>query len=114
MFHYSGNSAPSTPPETACPRCGVLDTLAIAPGNGPHPFHATGAHCGHFLQWLAAVPPADRQARRQQARQEAMAQRPPTPLQLTLLRSLGDDGPPPASMLAASERIDALVRGEVA
>jgi len=41
-----------------------------------------------------------------------MAQRPPTARQLAYLLALGDDGPPPATMLEASARIDGLVSGE--
>ena len=101
-----------TPPEIACPRCGVIDTPTVGPGNGPHPFRATGLHCGPFLPWLSAVPPAERQARRQQARQEAMTKLPPSTRQLEYLKALGDDGSPPARMLEASERIAAVWRGE--
>ena len=96
----------------ACPRCGAIDTPTMGPGNGPHAFRALCRHCGAFLKWLSARSPADRQARRQQAKREAMATRPPSARQLAYLQALGDDGPVPGSMLEASERIDALVRRE--
>jgi hypothetical protein len=48
----------------------------------------------------------------QQARQQAMANRPPSACQLAYLQALGDDGPSPASMAEASARINALVHGE--
>lgn len=91
------------------PRCWVIDTPALGPGSGPHTASARCAHCGRFLQWLSTRFPADRQARRQQA----MAQKPPSSMQLAFLRSLGDAGPPLANMAEASTRIDARVRGEV-
>ena len=97
-----------------CHRCGVIDTPALGPGSGPHTASARCAHCGRFLQWLSTRFPADRQARRQQARQQALAQKPPSSMQLAFLRSLGDAGPPLANMAEASTRIDARVRGEVA
>ena len=97
----------------ACPACGTINRPAIGPGNGPHAFRARCAHCGQFIQWLSKFPLADRQARRVQARQAAMATKPPTAHQLDYLQALGDSGPPPASMREASERIDALKRGEV-
>lgn len=97
----------------ACPRCGAIDVPTLGPGAGPHAYRARCRHCGRFVQWLSTRAPAERQARRQQARQQAMAQRPPSQAQLDYLRSLGDADPPPTSMLEASERIDALVHGEV-
>jgi hypothetical protein len=100
--------------ETVCPRCGVIDTPAIAPGNGPHAFRAQCRHCGTFIKWLSQYTPAERQARHAQARLQAMAQRPPSQAQLTYLQALGDDGPVPANMAEASALIDRLLRGEVA
>jgi hypothetical protein len=100
--------------ETVCPRCGVIDTPAIAPGNGPHAFRAQCRHCGTFIKWLSQYTPAERQARHAQARLQAMAQPPPSARQLAYLQALGDEGPPPATMLEASSRIDVLVHGEVA
>jgi len=67
-----------------------------------------------FLKWLSQYSPAERHTRRQQARLQAMAQRPPSARQLAYLQALGDGGPVPATMAEASERIDALVHGEVA
>ena len=97
----------------ACHRCGAVDPPILGPGSGPHHASARCRHCGHFIQWLSTRPPAERQARRVQALKQAMAQRPPSPLQLAYLHALEDSGPPPASMLEASERIDVLKRAEV-
>ena len=100
--------------ELPCPKCGVIAKPAIGPGNGPHPFRASCRHCGQFIQWVSTLPPAEREARRQHFRREAMAQKPPSPLQLSCLAAMGDKGPPPANMAEASERIETLKRGEVA
>lgn len=91
------------------PRCWVIDSPTVGPGSGPHTTSARCRHCGRFLQWISTRSPAARQARRQQA----MAARPPSQAQLAYLQALGDDGPVPATMAEASERIDALVRGGV-
>jgi hypothetical protein len=103
-----------TPQDAACPRCGVIDTPTVAPGNGPHAFREQCRHCGAFIKWRSQYTPAERDARRQQARQQAMAARPPNQAQLTYLQALGDDGPVPVIMLEASERIDDLKHGRVA
>jgi len=97
-----------------CPKCGVIATPQIAPGNGPHAFRANCAHCGSFVQWLSKYPPAEREARRQHYRQQALAQKPASPRQLACLQALGDAGPPPENMAEASERIGNLKRGRVA
>jgi hypothetical protein len=68
--------------------------------------------CRGFVWWLSTHSAA-RQARRQQARQATVVQRLPSRLQCSYLQTLGDDGPVPANMPEASERIAALVRGEV-
>ena len=102
-----GTSVPHLAPLT-CQHCGVIDEPAIGPGNGPHAYRATCRHCGQFSQWLSKFPPDERQARRQIARAEAMARTSPSAKQLTYLASLGDSGPPPATMLEASQRIDVL------
>jgi hypothetical protein len=112
---------PSTDPQQGTPgigplpshRCGAIDRPALGPGAGPHTASARCRHCGHFLRWLSTRSPAERQARRQQARLLAMAQRPPSQPQLLYLQALEDDGPVPGSMLEAAERLDALVREEV-
>src|SRR3989475_7633702 len=93
----------------ACPRCGTIDTPAVGPGSGQHFAAARCRHCGVFLKWLSQYSPAERHTRRQQARLQAMAQRPPSPLQLVYLVALGDDpASPPAHMAEASARIDIL------
>jgi len=112
---HSARALPSaaTPAALPCHRCGVIDTPAIGPGNGPHAFRSQCAHCGAFVQWVSQYSPAERQARRDQARQQAMAQKPPSQAQLRYLAALDDDEPQPTTMAAASSRIDALRRGEV-
>jgi hypothetical protein len=111
--YYTADSVSSTPPASTCPRCGVIDTDAIAPGNGPHAFRTQCRHCNQFFCWLSRYTPTERDTRRQQARQQAMAQRPPSARQLAYLQIMGDDCPVPATMAEASTRIDVLVRGEV-
>jgi hypothetical protein len=98
--------------DIACPTCGAVAQPRISPGLGPHPFRAECRNCGHFIKWLSLYSPAEREARRQQARQRAMATRPPSAKQLNYLTVLGYSGSPPATMASASERIDALKRGE--
>jgi hypothetical protein len=98
-----------------CPRCGTIDTPTLSPGAGLHAFRVLCNHCGAFIQWISQYSPAERQARRQQDRAAAIARKPPSPMQLGYLRSLGDTAPLPATMLEASQRIDALTRkGRVA
>jgi hypothetical protein len=96
-----------------CPRCAVIDVPVICPGTGPHRRSARCRHCGRVLRWLSRYTPDERQARRLAARAEAMGTRPPSPAQLEYLRWLGDLDTPPATMLAASRRIDSLLRTEV-
>ena len=93
-----------------CPRCGTIDTPTLAPGAGPHWRSARCQHCGAFLQWLAQHSPEERWRKRQAARDDWMARKPASTLQLSYLRALGDVGPPPATMLEASQRIDSLTR----
>ena len=95
-----------------CPRCAAIDTPTPGPGAGPHWKSARCQHCGAWLGWLSRYPPAEREARRQAARAEAMARKAPTALQLSYLAALGHVGPPPATMLEASQRI-ALLTGKV-
>lgn len=64
----------SMTPQIACPQCGVIDTPAVGPGSGPHTARARWAHCGRFVPWVSTRSPEERQARRQQARQAAMAE----------------------------------------
>ena len=96
-----------------CPRWGVIDTPAVGPGSGPHTARARWAPGGCFPQWTLTRPPEERQARREQARPQAMAARPSSQAPLASLQALGDVDPVPASLWEASERIDALVHGEV-
>jgi hypothetical protein len=96
-----------------CPWCAFPGPHQPGPGAGPHAASLRCGHCGRCIQWLSTRSPAERQARRQQARLQAMAQKPPSAAQLTYLQALGDTSPPPATMAEASERIDALVRKEV-
>jgi hypothetical protein len=113
--HYSTSDSPTSTDDRSCtcPRCGTIDTPSVGPGKGPHVASALCRHCGAFVQWLSQYPPAERQARRQQARDEAMARKPPSDMQLAYLAALGHSGPPPVHMLAASRLIDSLTRKEV-
>lgn len=105
------STAPTSPRKTPlpCPRCGVIDVPTIGEGSGPHTASLRCGHCQHFFAWTSTRTPAERQARRQ----HALAACPPTAAQLAYLAALGDQAAPPASMWDASQRIDALVRGEV-
>src|SRR5262249_6722720 len=85
----------------ACRKCGAIDCPTIALCNGPHYASARCSHCGAFIKWISQYTPIERQARRQHARQQAMAQRLPSPAQFAYLRRLGYDGPPPATMAEA-------------
>jgi hypothetical protein len=96
----------------ACPRCGTIDTPTLGPGAGPHWRSARCRHCGAWLGWLSRYTPAERQARHQQARDEAMAQLAPTEPQIQYLRALGDQGLGPANRAEASQRIDQLKRAK--
>jgi hypothetical protein len=109
------SSIPDSVQSTPCHKCGVIDLPTLEPGSGPHTASARCRYCGTFtfIKWLGQYTPAERQARHQQARLQAMAQRPPSARQLNYLQVLGDSGPAPANMAEASQRIDALVRGEV-
>src|SRR5262249_49148837 len=93
-----------------CPRCGAVDQPLIGPGKGPHHASALCAHCDAHLRWPSARSPEEQATRRQLAMQQAMAQKLPSPRQLAYLVDLGDDGPPPATMAEASQRIEALRR----
>jgi hypothetical protein len=93
-----------------CHRCGTIDRPTLSPGTGPHACKASCAHCGRFIRWVSLLAPAERHARRVRARMQAMAQRPPSPDQLSYLHALGDADPPPQTMLEASTRLDALLK----
>src|SRR5439155_24200460 len=73
----------------ACPRCGTIDTPAVGPGSGQHFASAPCRHCAAYLKWLSPYSPAERGVRRQQARLQAMARKPPSQAQLTYLQALG-------------------------
>ena len=81
---------------------------AVGPGSGPHTASARWAPGGCFPQWTSTRPPEERQARPQ-----ALAARPSSQAPLASLQALGDVDPVPASLWEASERMDALVHGEV-
>jgi hypothetical protein len=98
--------------ERPCPRCGCLDVPSLGPGSGQHYARLRCRHCDCWLQWLSRHPAEERCARREQARLQAMAQKPPSEGQLGYLEGLGYSGPRPASMAEASERIDALRKGK--
>jgi hypothetical protein len=90
----------------ACHRCGAIDTPTLSPGSGPHYASARCQHCGRFIKWVSQYTPDEQQARRRVALQRAMAEKPPSPMQLAYLKGLGDNNPPPATMADASLRID--------
>ncbi len=102
-------------PELPCPTCGAIDTPAVSPGTGPHAYRADCRHCGGFVRWLSQYTPEERQARRDQARDAAMAEKPPSQPQLALLASLGCSAVV-SSMLSASVLIAGVLskRSEVA
>lgn len=100
------------PPEMLCPHCGRSGTPVVTPGTWPHYARANCPYCGKFLQWLSKYSPAERIARRRQSLCRAMGQRPPSVPQLAYLKALGDTQPLPVTMQEASQRIEALRRGE--
>jgi len=100
--------APAEAASIACPRCGVIDQPALGPGSGPHHASARCRHCGAFWRWVSQYASAVRQARREQAREVALAQRPPSQAQLAYLRALGCSAPM-SSMLFASDMISGLL-----
>jgi hypothetical protein len=117
IHHCHTTSIAQTTPETVlpldplpCPQGGAVGRPAVDPGCGPHIASARCWHCGRFFQWLSQYTPAERQARRQLARRQAIAHRLPSQGQLAYLAPLGNDGMLPVTMLEASERIDTLKR----
>jgi hypothetical protein len=105
---------PQLPPQAPepgaepCPRCGTIDKPTLLPGTGPHAIKAVCAPCGRHLRWVSLLAPAERMARKMKARMAAMQQLAPSAAQLKLLKDLGDTGPAPADMAAASARIEKL------
>lgn len=95
-----------------CPRCGTIDRPTLAPGAGPHYARALCRHCGAFLQWLSQHSPEERRRKRQAARDDWMARKPTSPMQLTHLKALGYRGTPPQDRAAASALIDQLRQGK--
>ena len=94
----------------ACHRCGAIDQPLVGPGSGPNHARARCRHCGAHLGWLSASSPAERQARREQAREAALAQRPPSGRQLDLLSALGYAGSAIGTMLSASITISGILQ----
>lgn len=94
--------------EAPCRRCGSVGPHPVSAGTGPHWMKATCVDCGGFVQWISRYSLAARLKRQTQARQTAMARRPPSALQLAYLTKLGYTGPPPASMADASAAIERL------
>lgn len=109
-INHVTSAVPAYTDPRACSKCGVIDVPQIGPGNGPHAFRETCRHCNSFIRWRSRFSVAERQARRQVSREAAMARKPPSEFQLAYLVALGYGGPPPATMLDASHRIDSLVR----
>ena len=111
-------SSGTVPPRTtatvpiACPSVWRDRHAHSPPGEGPPCVSALCASTAAvFSSGLSQSPPAERQARHQQARLQATAQQPPSQAQLTFVQALGDDDPLPATMVEASQRIDTLKRG---
>ena len=96
--------------QLSCRACGAIDTPTVHPGTGPHALRANCRHCGTFVQWVSALSPEKREAKRREAQRAAMVKLSPSQMQLSYLHALGDAGPAPATMLEASTRIDALVQ----
>src|SRR5262249_19746655 len=92
-----------------CYRCGTIDAPRLAPGTGPHALRANCPHCGAFLRWIRRYPSQEHARRREAARREVIAQKPPSQLQFAYLRPVRPSGPPPAHMAEASMLIDALL-----
>lgn len=111
---FGESQSPSPREPLVCRRCGAITYPVVTPGTGPHAYKSKCPYRGGFMRWLSKYSPEKQAARREQARQEAMAQRPPSAAQLSLLQMLGDTNPPPANMREASERITALRRARVA
>jgi len=107
------DSVENTPP-LACHRCGAIDQHRVTVGTGPYAYRANCPHCKAFLRWVSRYTPAERTARRQPARFQAMARKLPSAMQLAYLKSLGHTGPEPANMAEASQQIEALNNGRVA
>jgi hypothetical protein len=107
-------STPSATTPIVCHRCASIDLPDLRPGSGPHWAAARCRHCKVFIRWISRYSPKEQQARRQEARLQAMTAKPPSQLQLAFLQALGDNGPQPVNMAEASERIDSLKRGRVA
>jgi len=87
----------------------VIDTPVIGPGSGPHHASARCPQCGAWLRWLSGYTPQEQAARREQARQGALASRPPSVRQLDCLSALGCSAPM-SSMLSASITISAILQ----
>jgi hypothetical protein len=92
-----------------CRHCGAIDAPILSPGSGPHAFRANCSSCAAFVQWVSALTPEERAAKRAAGRRAAMAQLPASTQQLEYLKALGDSLGAPASMAEASERIDLLL-----
>src|SRR5262249_54970900 len=92
-----------------CYRCGTIDAPRLAPGTGPHALRANCPHWGPFRRWTRPSPSQEPPRRREAARREVIAQKPPSQLQLAYLQALRHSGPPPAHMAEASMLIDALL-----
>lgn len=95
-----------------CPRCSVIKRPTLVAGTGPHACKANCSSCGKFLRWISLLAPSERVIHKAKAKRAAMAGKPPSQAQLEYLRALGDTLAAPADMAEASERIEALKRGQ--
>ena len=96
-------------PSISCRHCGSLGPHAIGPGAGPHHAQLLCGACGRNIRWLSARSPEEQAAYREQTRQQAMVQRPPSVRQLAYLGRLGYSGAPLMTMASASVAISALL-----
>jgi hypothetical protein len=98
------------PAQPACPRCAHPGAHVRGPGSGPHAARLLCAACGAFIKWLSTHDPQEREARRESARRQWMAQQPATARQLSYLKKLGYHGPAPRSRLEAHDLIMACLQ----
>lgn len=89
---------------------------ALSRGNSPTREHLRKAlsrrsegQVGELLKALRNLPPSGHKAIGDMDRERVWASKPPTPAQISFLESLGYQGPPPQSLLEASQKIEELL-----
>jgi hypothetical protein len=108
QYHYN-TASQSSSIEVPCRHCGSVGPHVEGPGASSHRARLLCSACGAFLKWVPAVLPAVWSAHRTSYRVRWLGQQSPSPGQLSFLRHLGHDGPPPAKQWAASEAIAQLL-----